>query len=219
MIENLITIFFLVLLVFSFCSGYAKGMIKMVVSFASVIISVVLTRIFAPVVADALKNATNVESTLTSKIYGMIMKTRVYDTINIPFMEKVLDTGNLEETIKNNLSTQIANAIINLLCVIVVFIVVLLIIKLIIKILDIINYIPVIGKINKLLGGVIGVLETVVIIWILFAILKSLNSIPEVNIITEHIKSSYIVGSLYNSNYIYDFFLNLLSLQVVNLGN
>ena len=210
MVKNLITIFFLVLAVFSFYRGYAKGMIKMVISFASVIIAVILTRIFTPMVADAIKNTTNIESTLTSNIYKMMIKTNLYDKVNIPWLKGSLDTGNIEGYIKNTLCTSIANAIINLICGIVVFIIILIIVKLIINILDVVNLIPVVGKLNKILGGVLGVLELVLLLWLVFSILRALSTIPEVKVINESISSSFIVGALYNNNLIYNLFLNLL---------
>lgn len=208
--KNLITVLFFVLLIFSFFSGYSKGLIKMIVSFGSIIIAVIVTRMITPIAADAVKNATNIESTLTSKIYEVMIKTNLYDNINIPWVKEAIDTGNLEESLKNNLCTGLANAIINLLCGIAVFIVVLIIIRLIIKILDVVNYVPIVGKLNKILGGVLGMLETIVVISIIFAILKALNNIPQIKIIDDCISSSYIVGALYNDNIIYNFFMNLL---------
>ena len=212
-VKNLITVLFLILIAFSFFSGYSRGLIKMIVSFGSIIISVVVTRMLTPIAASTLKNVTNIESTLTSKIYEAMIKTNLYDSINIPWVKNAIDTGNLEGSLKDNLCTGIANAIINLMCGIAVFIAVLIIVRIIIKILDVVNYVPIVGKLNKILGGVLGVLETIVIISIIFAILKALNNVPQIKIINDSISSSYIVGSLYNNNFIYNFFYNLLSLS------
>ena len=209
--KNLITILFFIFIIFSFFSGYSKGLIRMIVSFGSIIIAVVVTRMLTPIAADTVKNMTNIESTLTSKIYEVMIKTNFYDNINIPWVKNAIDTGNLEESLKNNLCTGIANAIINLACGIVVFIIIIILVRLIIRILDVVNYVPVVGQLNKLLGGVLGVLETLVVTSIIFAILKALSNIPQVRIIDECISSSYIVGSLYNNNIIYNFFINLLA--------
>ena len=219
MIKNLITIFFVILAVFSFYRGYVKGMIKMIISFASVIIAVILTRIFTPMVAETIKNVTNIESTLTSNIYKMMINTNLYDKVNIPWVKDALDTGNLEESIKNTLCTGIANAIINLVCGIAVFIVVLIVIKLIINILDVVNFIPVVGQLNKIFGGVLGVFETILILWLVFAILKVLGNIPEIKVIDDNISSAYIVGTLYNNNLVYNLFTKLLASGTITPGS
>ena len=66
--------------------------------------------------------------------------------------------------------TNIANGIINLMCGIAVFITVLVLVKLILKILDIVDYIPVVGQLNKMLGGVVGIAEFIMILWIFFTV-------------------------------------------------
>lgn len=210
-LKNLISILFIVIMVFSFISGFSKGFIKMVISFGSLIVSIILTRIFTPVVVEAIKNITNVESTLTTMIYDAIAKTNLYDSIDLPFMKNAIDTGNIQDALRDNLCNGMANAIINLLCGIAVFIALLITMKLIIKVLDVVNYIPLVGQLNKILGGLFGILEMMFIFWILFAVLRVFESIPQVKILIDNIKSSFIVGPFYESNIVYNFLANLFS--------
>ena len=114
--------------------------------------------------------------------------------------------------------TNIANAIINLLCGIAVFVVTLILIKLILKVLDVVDFIPVVGQLNKLLGGVFGVIEVILIAWIVFTILRALENVPQIKIIVDNIKSSAVVGYLYENNFVYGFFTNLFS-AITSKGN
>lgn len=210
-LKNLISILFVVLVAFNFVSGFAKGFIKMVISLGSFILSIILTRIFTPVVAESVKNITNIESTLTSAIYEALIKTNAYDKINIPWIKSAIDTGNIQESLKNNLCNGIANGIINLLSGIVVFILALILLKLLIKCLDVVNYIPLVGQLNKILGGVLGIIETILLFCVIFAVLKAFNNVPQIKVLTDNIESSFLVGTLYSNNIVYDFFANLFT--------
>lgn len=210
-LKNLITIIFVLLLIYGFIKGFAVGFLKKVLSFGSIIVTIIATRFFTPMVSNFVKDVTNVESTLTALIYDSIIKNNFYDQINIPWLNGSIDTGSIQESIRNGICTNIANAIINLVCGIVVFIVVLILIKIILKVLDIVDFIPVVGQLNKILGGVFGLFETILIVWIVFTIFKALENVPQVKILSDNIKGSVLVGYFYNNNFIFNFFVNLFS--------
>ncbi len=208
-LKNLITIVFILFMIYSFVKGFKMGFVKKILSFGTIIITIIATKVFTPTIAGYVKDITNWESTLTTKIYDALMKSNVYDQLNVPILRDAIDTGNIQESIRDGLCTNIANAIINLICGIAVFIIVLILVKLALKVLDIIDYIPVVGQLNKILGGMFGIVEMIVITWILFTILRALENIPQVAVINNNIKESYIVSYLYNNNLIYNFLSNL----------
>ena len=80
-----------------------------------------------------------------------------------------------------------------------------------VKALDVVNYIPLVGQLNKILGGVLGVVETIFIVWILFAVFRIFESVPQIKILVDNINSSFLLGPLYQNNFVYDFFANLFS--------
>ena len=210
-LKNLITIIFILLLIYGFIKGFAVGFLKKILSFGSIIVTIIATRFFTPSVSSFVKDVTNVESTLTALIYDSIIKNNFYDQINIPWLNGSIDTGNIQESIRSGLCTNIANAIINLVCGIGVFIVVLILIKIILKVLDIVDFIPVVGQLNKILGGAFGIFEMILIVWIVFTIFRALENVPQVKILTDNIKDSALVGYFYNNNFIFNFFANLFS--------
>ena len=74
---------------------------------------------------------------------------------------------------------------------------------------------PVIGQLNKVLGGGLGMIEAIFLLWIAFSIIKLLTIIPQVKIIEDYINNSIITTSIYNNNAIYNFFANLFSGQSI----
>lgn len=217
-LKNLITIIFILLLIYGFMKGFAVGFLKKILSFGSIIVTIIATRFFTPVVSDFVKDVTNIESTLTAMIYDSIIKNNFYNQVDIPWLNSAIDTGSIQETIKNGLCTSIANAIINLSCGIAVFIIVMVLIKIVLKVLDIVDFIPVVGQLNKLMGGVFGVFEIVLVTWIVFTVFRALENIPQIEVVINNIKDSAMVGYIYNNNLVYNFFINLFSAFTVSGG-
>ncbi len=209
-LQNLVTIIFLVAVVYGFMKGFSSGFLKMLLSFGSIVLTIIATRTFTPVLASTIKDVTNIESSLTSIIYDAIINTNLYDSINIPWLSS-LDTGNIESTIRDSLCTNIANGVINLMCGIVIFIVSLIIIRIVLRLLDVVNYIPLISQFNRILGGVLGVIQVILIIAILFTVLRVFESIPQISEITTYIKNSPIVNYIYENNVVYEFLSNLFT--------
>lgn len=214
-LKYLFTVLFIIVIALSFIKGFNSGFMKEVLSFGTLIVTILLTRIFTPTVANIVKDVTNLESTLTTIIYDALMKNNFYDKLNVPMLENAANTGNIQEAIRDGLCTSIANTIINLICAIAVFIFAFILIKVILKVLDIIDYIPVVGRLNKLLGGVLGIVEAIIIIWVIFILVRALENIPQLNVAIDIIKEAPLVGLLYKNNLVYSFLASLFS----NVGN
>ena len=211
LLNNLITILFIIFVIYNFVRGFHIGLVKKILSIGTIILTIIATRFFTPIVASAVKDATNIEATLTAFIYDNLLKGNDFNSLNIPFLKDAVNTGNVESTMRDVLCNNIANAVINLLCGIVVFISVLLIIKILIKVFVLFNYIPVIGELNKILGGAFGVIEVLIIVSIIFTILRVLENISPINTIVENIKKSPIVGNIYENNVIFNYLSGLFS--------
>lgn len=211
-VQNLISIAFIILFIFGFVKGFSEGFLKKILSFGSLIVTIIVTKIFTPILAGFLKDITNIEPSLSDFIFKALIESTNYDKIKLGGLEKILGTQNIVESIKNSLCVNIANIIINLICGIVVFIVTLILVKILLKVLDIVDYIPVFGQFNKILGGVLGVFEIVIFAWIAFTILRVLSGIPEVSTIVESVEKSAIGRLIYDNNLIFNFMSNLFTL-------
>lgn len=210
-LKNLINIVFLILMLYGFIKGFSEGFLKKVLSFGSIIVTIIATKYFTPIVSGIVKDLTNIESTLTTIIYDVLINSTAYDKLNLGRFGGMLDTENLAKSIRDGLCANVANALINLVCGIVIFIVVLILLRIALKVLDVIDYIPVVGQFNKLLGGVLGLVEIILITWIVFTVIKGFENVPSVSILIEKIRSSALVSFLYDNNIVYNFFSNLLN--------
>ena len=213
LIKTVIFIFVLLLLIASFYSGWKKGLLKKILSLLSLVITIVVTRYLTPMVVTLIKDMTNIQSTISDFLYKTMIETKLFDNMDFENIPEINSTNSLNETIKDFISNNLTDVILHLICGIIVFILVILIVKLILKLLDLVDLIPVIGTLNKILGGVLGVAESVLIILIIFTIVKvAANNIPTIENIVIQIKDIPLVGLLYDNNIIYNFFENLFSI-------
>lgn len=212
-LNNLIFILIAIFLVANFLSGFEKGFIRKVISIATIIVTIVVTKHFTPSIVETVKNMTNIEATINTRIYEAFIETNVFDTLNLGALEKFLGTDAMQSMIRDKIATSLTGIILNLVCGIALFIFTFLVIKIIIKLLDFIDYIPVVGEINKILGGIFGVIEALIIIWLVFAVVKVFENIPAVNTAIKQINNNFLVKALYDNNVIFDFFSNLFKIQ------
>jgi hypothetical protein len=82
----------------------------------------------------------------------------------------------------------------------------LIILKIVSHFFEYLNDIPFLGKINKILGGVLGFFIAMFMVWIVFAIIRVFEGMNIITNITNSIKSSIILDYIYENNLIFNFF-------------
>lgn len=214
-ISHLITIFVILFFVFSIRRGYQLGFFKKVLSIASLIIAIVLTKNLTPTVVLLIKDYTNIKSTISSALYNVFKNSNSFDSISIEGIQNIFNLGNMNESIQDFISNTVTEGILTIFCGIITFISLMILLKIIFRLLDFIDFVPVIGQLNKVLGGGLGLIEAIFLLWIAFSIIKLLTIIPQVKIIEDYINNSIITTSIYNNNAIYNFFANLFSGQSI----
>ena len=207
-LENLITLLIIMYLLYGLIKGFRSGLLKLILSLGSLIVTIVITRTFTPAVASVVKDVTNIESTLTEKIYNAFITTNTFDSFNLNLFN-IQNTGELNETIKNTICSNYANIIINIMSGVGLFIASIILLKFAIKMLDVVDYIPMVGQLNKLLGAAAGVAQSLIIIWIIMVIVRVFENMPQVQNVIRNIQKSPIAWSIYTNNVIYDFLANL----------
>ena len=207
-LENLLTLLVVIYLLYGLIKGFKLGFLKLVLSLGSLIVAIFLTRTFTPVVTAMVKDVTNIESTLTEQIYNAFIKTNTFDSFNLNLFN-IQNTGELNETIKNTICSNYANIVINILSGVGVFIAIIIVLKIAIRVLDIVDYIPMVGQINKLLGAFAGVFQSLIIIWIILVIVRVFENMPQVQNIIKNIQKSSLLWNIYTNNVVYDFLANL----------
>lgn len=211
LMSNLIFILVILFLVFGLISGFQMGFLKKLFSFGSIIISIFCTNTFTPEVVKIVKDYTNIQASLSDNLNKTFNETSILDKMDLSKIQNVIDIESMNMSIKEYVSTNLSNLLLNVLCGIAVFLITMFILKIIIKFLDIVDIIPIVGQINKLLGGALGVLQSLLLIWIVFAVLKFLSVLPPVkDVITNNIENTFFLNYIYENNIVYNFFANLI---------
>ena len=117
---------------------------------------------------------------------------------NIPSPSELLDIGSIADAAGHEL----AGMIISVLSLAVIFIVLRLVFGIIGRLLKGVSRLPVFKQINKIGGLILGVLQGVLAVYILFAVLTLFNSNPGFAPVFSGIESSLIASLFYRHNFI-----------------
>ena len=183
--------------------GYNRGLTGVIVRLLSIILSLVISLILFKPVSALIINHTDIYNNLTTSIENSLNSKEENDEENSSEPNVILDSINekLEETKENAnnvIAKSIAEVIINLIVIIVLFIIVNIIMFFLKFIFGAIAELPIIKQIDKLGGFIYGVIEGLLIIYIILAILSFVN-VEELQLA---IKTSYLTSILYNNNLI-----------------
>ena len=168
----------------------------------SIVISLILSLIlFKPVSALIIDHTniyndlvTNIESSLNSKENMSEEEKSAEPNIIIDSINKQMDT--VKDNANDVIARSIAEVIINLMVIIILFILINIIMFFLKFIFGAIASLPIIKQLDKLGGFIYGIIEGLIIVYVVLAILSFVN-IQEVQLA---IKTSYIASILYNNN-------------------
>ena len=211
--------------------GYYKGLIKTILSMATIILSAVLTSMIAPKVSEILcenesvygsvydvlsenLDLSDVTATLaaqTGEKLDEATQSEILDKVGIPPVVKeiVIDSGNLEKFASENaekfesyLYNLLANLIINAASYVLVFIAISIILAVVASVLNIISKLPGLKSLNRMAGAMIGVVEGFVIVWIFFILVSVLPGNEFMEKCNSNIEESSVLTYLYDNNII-----------------
>lgn len=173
--------------------GYRKGFIKMAFSLASTIVALLVAMLFSPVVAGVMKNNDAIVGFFDEKISAVIdLSTENAAVETEKEQMDFIDSLSLPETLKESLSEnntlenydamqandfeeyacrQITNVTINAIAFVVTLVVVAIGLAVLCFALDLVAKLPLLKQINITAGLAAGVLEGLLIVWILFVVL------------------------------------------------
>lgn len=211
--------------------GYYKGLLKTVLSIATIILSVIMTSIVAPEAARILCNNEEVYGTvydtvsenldlsevtnkLASQAGGTLdeaAQAEILDEVGIPpvVREIIIDGGNLEKFMNENsgkfeeyLYSLITDLIINSSTYVIVFIVFSIVLAIVSSALNIISKLPVFKSLNRMAGAVLGVIEGFVIVWLFFILISVLPGNDFMESCNNEIEDNAVLTYLYDNNVI-----------------
>lgn len=193
---SLVDLIVIGVIVFFALKGYAKGLVYTVLSFASLLISALATKMFSGIFIEKVLNGMfNMENA----IKGLLNERMQNSLIDIPF-ENI--------TFVNQETQVLASNITNLVGVIILFIISSIILKIVIRLLSTITKaIPVVKELNTFGGLVIGVAEGFLIVWVLMGIMDVFITTEFVANILKNISESKIAKYIYENNLLINWLL------------
>ena len=201
--------------------GYQKGLLGVAVNILGFFIALIIALVLYTPISNFIINNTEIKPTLQNAISDTVASYIIKedeskqteetednsskimsDYINEFVEEQRQNIENTEREIINNVSGTVAINIIRVAVGIIVFIIAKIALLFVKVLADIITKIPVIGDIDKVGGVVYGILQGLIIVFIVLAIISLFAPVAADSAIIEAINNSYIGKILYNNNII-----------------
>lgn len=210
--------------VFTF-AGWHKGFLKIVISFAGTIVIIISVAIISPKVSRFITDNTDIYEHTRQKVINVFLEKmdrtdeegksdEFLKDLNLPdIMKSDLIEKNASQmyqailisVFKDYISVYITKLIINAGSFVGVYIALSIALFIIIRSTDLIGRIPVIKGINKLLGGLTGAGQALLIVWVFFFIIIMFLGNEIGGKLLEEVERSNILRYLFNNNYLFRF--------------
>ena len=203
-IVDLIIVGILVLCIFL---GYKRGLTGSLLKIVTFLLALIIAFILFKPVSNFIINNTKLDENLESSIKSMFLEVEENDTSsNMPtamtdYINKVIEDAadDAKTAVVETAARDVAISIINLGVVIVVYIIARIILIFVKGIASLITKLPVIKQFDKLGGIIYGILEGLIIVYVLLAIISFVS--PMVNgSLSNAIEESFLGSIMYNNN-------------------
>ena len=209
LIIDLIILGIIILCVFF---GYKKGLTKCVIKILSFVIALVIAFVLFKPVSNFIINNTTLDDNIKNSIVSIVEEDvsengQVKEDTNLPksMVEHINETINnsINETkvaVVNTVAEQISVGIINVLVAIGLFIVARITLMFVSAISSIVTDLPIIKQFDKIGGIAYGLIESLIIIFIVFAVISFISPMFENSGLIVAINKSILGSALYNNN-------------------
>lgn len=206
-------------IILNILSGYRRGFIQKILSLSSIVLSIVMSSIFTPTLVSLFRENTNLPDRITDSILNGIMKGLNLESGSVdpgPLgkmmgLDKLIDPENISNSLRTNIESGITVAIVTVISALIIFLVTLILLKVVSHFFEYLNDIPFLGRVNKILGGVLGFFIAMFMVWIIFAVVRMLEGMNVTTDFASTLKSIGWVSYIYEQNLIYNFFSGLFS--------
>ncbi|NLK27810.1 MAG: hypothetical protein GX306_05650 [Clostridiales bacterium] len=228
---NWLLIVVIAILIINALIGRKIGLIKIIFSLCSVILTLVLTVWISPTVNNFLKE--------NDKFYSMVIENvekflpidekETKKNEQISYIEKMSVPKSIKETLIENNNKDIykalavktfreyivnymASIVINAIAFILTFLIILIILWVISIALDIISKLPILNQINKTAGLLAGLVQGLIFVWVFFLIITVMGGTEFGREALNMIDENDILSFIYNNNYLLGFVTNATKL-------
>ncbi len=197
--------------------GRKVGLVKMLFSLFSFLVAILLTVWISPTINGMLKNNETFYDNTSEKVEDMLSLEERDESDQeglidqLPLPKSIKETlqenkAKQEENIKSYIIDQVTGIVINALAFILTFVVVFVGLWIVGISLRIISKLPILNSINRTAGLLVGGLQGLIVVWILFIILTIFSSSDIGKSAFLQIEGSGILSYIYNKN----LFLNIV---------
>lgn len=236
---NILLIGVIVFMVFCIFNGYRKGFLKIALSMAAMVGTIIIVGILNPYVSRFLLDNTGLYETLkesTAEFVDDIFETEINTVINtrtdevfaidhltLPksIREKLIEDNNSVvyealgvDNFKEYISSYLACMILNAIAFIGTLLIAGFLVKAVFVMADIIERVPGIKGMNKAAGMLFGFLQGIIIIWIACLVVTAFGATKTGQQILAMIQDSVVLSFIYNNNCLMLLVGNILKLLV-----
>ena len=231
---NILSIVILLIVLLFMVRGYRKGLVQMVASMTTLILAIFLVSIATPHISNVLKTRTPVYNMIEEKCEDLIKSGTDQISSKIEeseWIENLKVPGFLQELIKENNNTVsyekmnvdsfgeyishfLATMILNVVSYIITFIAALILIKVIAGALGLLTHLPVIHSMNRILGAVMGLIQSLLLIWLFLLAVTLFGNTEWGDYIMKMINDSSVLTALYDANIYIGIFDNIMKFFV-----
>lgn len=210
---NWILILVLGILIVNGLIGLKAGFVKTIFSLLSMIVALVLTTWLSPMVNQSLQKNEMIHGYITEKVETMLSleeeKTDIKDqeefieSLPLPksFKDTLIEQKEAKVSdLKAYITTYVTGVIINSLAFFLTFIVIIIALWILCFALNIISKLPILNQINKLAGLIVGLMQGLIVVWILFILLTIFGGSVFGQQVFILIEESKILSIIYNNN-------------------
>lgn len=231
--ENWLTIVVCIYLMGKILYGHYKGFIRIAVSLAALILSLLIVKLGMPYVTGYLKEHTGIHQMVGEQFLRMsgfevepegdgslpAGQRRIIEQLDLPepLKDALIENNNNEvyqllgvEAFSAYIASYLANMVFYVLGSIVLFILSYVLIRLLIGWLDLIAKLPIIHGVNQIVGAILGGLEGLLVLWVLCLIVTFFSGTEWGRVILAQVNGSPILFFLYNINPIQRLVLGVL---------
>ena len=203
-----------------FVIGVNRGFIKIVASLSATLVILVLVMVSMPYVGNALREYTPLEEKINEKCVYLLQPGEV-DTTSRDSQIVLIENSEFPEIFKDLLlannngevyeslgvttfvdyvGAYMGKLISDIVAFLLAFIAITVVVRIVLYILDIIGHLPVIGGLNRLAGGILGLGTALIIVWVLFIVITMMYDSSIGKLFLGNIAENEFLQFLYNNN-------------------
>jgi uncharacterized membrane protein required for colicin V production len=197
--------------------GYKKGLVFCLINLATFIVAIVLAFALCSPVAELVKNTTEIDENMKSFIVshmpgGEEIDLKANEQLPEPIRNaidgSVTSINEAKEKAIDATATEITNNVLKAICFVAIFFLVKILMFVLKVVSRIFTKIPVIEQINTLGGMIVGALEGLILVYVIFGVISLISPMLTNTAIVDSINDSFFGKMMYNNNVVVKYIYN-----------